>query len=104
MYPLLTFSKVNHCVIKLVMHVYPLVFITASTVRSAINLYRALSAWSIAIRDKEFLVEMRLRNHEPEAGEADEAVAEGGDKPLDMDAVMNADGLVLLVPGEQLED
>ena len=47
------------------MHVYPLVFIIASAVRSAVNLYGALSAWSIAIRDKEFLVEMRLRNHEP---------------------------------------
>ena len=56
------FKIIDHCQ---VMHVYPLVFIVASAVRSAVNLYGALSAWSIAIRDKEFLVEMRLRNHEP---------------------------------------
>lgn len=35
-------------------------------VRSTAVLYDLLSAWSNAIRDKEFLVEMRLRNHEPE--------------------------------------
>ncbi len=47
------------------MHVYPSVFVFASTIRSALKLCHALSAWSVAIRDKEFLVEMRLRNHEP---------------------------------------
>lgn len=84
------------------MHIYPLVFVTASTVRSAINLYSALSAWSIAIRDKEFLVEMRLRNHEPEAGEVDKAVTVGDDKPQDADAVVDPDRVVLLpVPREQ---
>ncbi|KAF9482616.1 hypothetical protein BDN70DRAFT_852941 [Pholiota conissans] len=48
------------------MHVYPSVFILAGSVRSAITLYGMLSSWSQAIRDKEFLVEMRLKNHEPE--------------------------------------
>ena len=50
-----------------VMHVYPSVFILAGTVRSAITLYGMLSSWSQAIRDKEFLVEMRLKNHDPNA-------------------------------------
>lgn len=48
------------------LHVYPGIFMTAGLVRSAVILYGMLSKWSQAIRDKEFLVEMRLRNHEPE--------------------------------------
>jgi E3 ubiquitin-protein ligase MARCH6 len=39
---------------------------TAGLVRSGVILYGMLSKWSQSIRDKEFLVEMRLRNHEPE--------------------------------------
>jgi E3 ubiquitin-protein ligase MARCH6 len=39
---------------------------TAGLVRSGAILYGMLSKWSQSIRDKEFLVEMRLRNHEPE--------------------------------------
>lgn len=66
------------------MHVYPLVFIVASAFRSVVNLYGALSAWSIAIRDKEFLVEMRLRNHEPESEEVNEAdIAESAEVVAD---------------------
>ena len=48
------------------MHVYPTVFVLAATLRSAVMAYDLLSSWSQAIRDKEFLVEMKLRNHEPE--------------------------------------
>lgn len=48
------------------MHVYPTVFVFAATVRSALVVFDLLSSWSQAIRDKEFLVEMKLRNHEPE--------------------------------------
>ena len=48
------------------MHVYPIVFVFAATIRSGIVLFDLLSSWSQAIRDKEFLVEMKLRNHEPE--------------------------------------
>ncbi|KAF8074708.1 hypothetical protein FPV67DRAFT_1474663 [Lyophyllum atratum] len=48
------------------MHVYPGIFMLSGLVRSAIVLYGLLSSWSQSIRDKEFLVEMRLRNHEPE--------------------------------------
>jgi len=75
------------------MHVYPLVFIVASAFRSAVNLYAALSAWSIAIRDKEFLVEMRLRNHEPEANKPvpGEDVA-----PLNPDVEVDPDRPVLI--------
>jgi len=48
------------------LHVYPGIFMTAGLVRSNVVLYGMLSKWSQSIRDKEFLVEMRLRNHEPE--------------------------------------
>jgi E3 ubiquitin-protein ligase MARCH6 len=49
-----------------VLHVYPGIFMSAGLVRSTVILYGMLSKWSQSIRDKEFLVEMRLRNHEPE--------------------------------------
>lgn len=49
-----------------VMHVYPGIFMFAGLIRSAVVLYDMLSSWAQSIRDKEFLVEMRLRNHEPE--------------------------------------
>jgi len=48
------------------MHVYPTVFVFAATLRSAAVAFDLLSSWSQTIRDKEFLVEMKLRNHEPE--------------------------------------
>ena len=48
------------------MHVYPTVFVFAATLRSAVVVFDLLSSWSQTIRDKEFLVEMKLRNHEPE--------------------------------------
>jgi hypothetical protein len=77
------------------MQVYPFVFIFASGVRSAVNLYGALSAWSIAIRDKEFLVEMRLRNHEPVevnkralGGDFTPAVGAGPDRPVPLNDVL----------------
>ncbi|RDB15868.1 ERAD-associated E3 ubiquitin-protein ligase doa10 [Hypsizygus marmoreus] len=48
------------------MHVYPGIFMFAGLARSGVVLYALLKSWSQSIRDKEFLVEMRLRNHEPE--------------------------------------
>ncbi|KAF9522418.1 hypothetical protein CPB83DRAFT_112389 [Crepidotus variabilis] len=60
------------------LHVYPFVFIFASTIRSAAALYKVLRAWSLAIRDKEFLVEMRLKNHEAEAEEREKRNRAGG--------------------------
>ena len=47
----------------------------AGLLRSGVVLYGMLSKWSQSVRDKEFLVEMRLRNHEPEKVN----VKEGGD-------------------------
>ncbi|GLB43378.1 putative RING finger membrane protein [Lyophyllum shimeji] len=68
------------------MHVYPGIFMFAGLVRSAIILYDLLSSWSQSIRDKEFLVEMRLRNHEPEKvnvaeGEANSEATSDADQP-----------------------
>ena len=46
------------------MHVYPGIFVFVGLMRSAVVLYELLSTWSQTIRDKEFLVEMRLMNHD----------------------------------------
>ncbi|EPQ56749.1 hypothetical protein GLOTRDRAFT_115872 [Gloeophyllum trabeum ATCC 11539] len=51
----------------LFMHVYPGIFGVIGLSRLANNAWVALSAWSQTIRDKEFLVEMRLQNMEPES-------------------------------------
>jgi E3 ubiquitin-protein ligase MARCH6 len=50
-----------------VMHIYPGIFTLFAFARSAVAMYGRMTSWSQAIRDKEFLVEMRLRNHEPGA-------------------------------------
>jgi len=47
------------------MHVYPGLFAVVGFGRSIMAGMALLSTWSQTIRDKEFLVEMRLRNHEP---------------------------------------
>jgi E3 ubiquitin-protein ligase MARCH6 len=47
------------------MHVYPGLFAVVGFGRSIVVGMTLLSSWSQSIRDKEFLVEMRLRNHEP---------------------------------------
>ena len=52
-----------------VMHVYPGLFVFVGLMRSAVVLYDLLSTWSQTIRDKEFLVEMRLVNHDNEKAE-----------------------------------
>ncbi|KAG5640450.1 hypothetical protein DXG03_008621 [Asterophora parasitica] len=63
----LTISSLDSYYSRLaVMHIYPGIFMLAGLVRSSIVLYGMLASWSQSIRDKEFLVEMRLRNHEPE--------------------------------------
>lgn len=49
-----------------VMHVYPSIFAAAGVARMAVTAATVLSSWSQSIRDKEFLVEMRLRNYEHE--------------------------------------
>ncbi|KAF9460561.1 hypothetical protein BDZ94DRAFT_1197761 [Collybia nuda] len=67
------------------MHVYPGIFMFAGLLRSAVVLYGLLSSWSQSIRDKEFLVELRLRNHEPE--KVNEKVAGKDALPLMVDEV-----------------
>ncbi len=52
-----------------VIHVYPAIFIIAASSRSALLSMDLLSSWSQSIRDKEFLVEMRLRNHDQDTVE-----------------------------------
>jgi E3 ubiquitin-protein ligase MARCH6 len=49
------------------MEVYPAIFVIVAGVRFGVVLIEVLGTWSQAIRDKEFLVEMRLRNLEPES-------------------------------------
>ncbi|KAI1796687.1 hypothetical protein LXA43DRAFT_986618 [Ganoderma leucocontextum] len=49
----------------LFLHVYPGIFTAAGLVHGAYALSKVLGSWSQTIRDKEFLVEMRLRNLEP---------------------------------------
>ncbi|KAJ7230501.1 hypothetical protein GGX14DRAFT_583567, partial [Mycena pura] len=51
----------------LFMEIYPAIFVTVAGVRFGAVLLQLLGSWSQSIRDKEFLVEMRLRNLEPEA-------------------------------------
>ncbi|KAF8625036.1 hypothetical protein AX17_006950 [Amanita inopinata Kibby_2008] len=48
------------------MHVYPGIFVVAGLMRSAMVLHDLFSTWSQTVRDKEFLVEMRLLNHDSE--------------------------------------
>ncbi|KAG0698227.1 hypothetical protein DFH29DRAFT_834916 [Suillus ampliporus] len=47
------------------MHAYPGMFATVGFYRASVATLRLLSSWSQAVRDKEFLVEMRLQNLEP---------------------------------------
>jgi E3 ubiquitin-protein ligase MARCH6 len=47
------------------MHAYPGMFATVGFYRASVTTLRLLSSWSQAVRDKEFLVEMRLQNLEP---------------------------------------
>lgn len=54
------------------MNIYPGIFVVAGLMQSSRYINDIVSSWSQAIRDKEFLVEMRLRNHEP--GAEDEAI------------------------------
>ncbi|KAJ6568247.1 hypothetical protein DFH09DRAFT_1261311 [Mycena vulgaris] len=54
----------------LFMEVYPAIFVTAAGVRFGAVLLEMLGTWSQSIRDKEFLVEMRLRNLEPESSKS----------------------------------
>ncbi|KAI0077759.1 hypothetical protein K474DRAFT_1620717 [Panus rudis PR-1116 ss-1] len=50
----------------LFLHVYPTIFIVAGFIHSLFVLSNAMGSWSQSVRDKEFLVEMRLQNLEPD--------------------------------------
>ena len=66
------------------MHVYPGIFMFFGLARSTIVFYGKLTSWSQAIRDKEFLVEMRLRNHESAKTDVEVKVeVEGGQGRLE---------------------
>ncbi|KDQ26811.1 hypothetical protein PLEOSDRAFT_1066099 [Pleurotus ostreatus PC15] len=47
-------------------YVYPVIFALVAVSGAVSLMYKSLLAWSQAVRDKEFLVEMRLQNHIPE--------------------------------------
>lgn len=51
------------------MHVYPGIFAVVGLSRMVVSATGVLSGWSQAIRDKEFLVEMRLQNLESDKAE-----------------------------------
>lgn len=54
--------QANH---QAVTYVYSSLFCLAGLMHTFILLRGLLASWSQAVRDKEFLVEMRLKNHEP---------------------------------------
>ena len=60
-----------------VLHVYPGIFTAAGLVHGAFALTKVVGSWSQTIRDKEFLVEMRLRNLEQEQEKNAEQQADG---------------------------
>ena len=59
--------------------IYPGIFAGVGVIRGIWGLHKVYQKWSQAVRDKEFLVEMRLRNLEPEGteGKAVEKKQEG---------------------------
>lgn len=50
--------------LHLVIHAYPGIFAAAGLFRMCASAMGMMALWSQAIRDKEFLVEMRLQNHD----------------------------------------
>lgn len=54
-----------------VLHVYPTIFTVAGCTHGLVSLSNLVGAWSQGVRDKEFLVEMRLQNLEPDLTKSD---------------------------------
>lgn len=50
--------------IRLVINIYPAIFAGAGIGRAIWSLHEVYGKWSQSVRDKEFLIEMRLRNLE----------------------------------------
>ena len=49
------------------MHVYPAICTLTAGILAALAAFDVINSWSQTVRDKEFLVEMRLQNLEPGA-------------------------------------
>lgn len=58
------------------MHVYPSVFATVGLATSFVAFASSWELWAQSLREKEFLVEMRLQNLEPGTPSTDETPAE----------------------------
>jgi len=81
----------------LFLHVYPSIFTAAGCAHGVISMSTVLSTWSQTVRDKEFLVEMRLQNHDPASAERpvrgkEEEKDAGKEIILDGDADTEVDG------------
>lgn len=59
--------------------IYPGIFAIVGIVRGIWGLHKMYLKWSQSVRDKEFLVEMRLRNLEPEEKTAEKKKEEEGE-------------------------
>ncbi|KAI0048750.1 hypothetical protein FA95DRAFT_1007728 [Auriscalpium vulgare] len=59
----------------ILMHVYPTIFAGAGVARIVLSTASVLGSWSQSIRDKEFLVEMRLRNYEQDQKNSEASVS-----------------------------
>ncbi|TCD71774.1 hypothetical protein EIP91_003117 [Steccherinum ochraceum] len=80
-------------------HVYPSIFTAAGCVHGISALSSLVGSWSQSVRDKEFLVEMRLQNLEQEAEkekerrdkEREKSASPLGDVDVDVEADQDAD-------------
>lgn len=68
------------CASPVVTSIYPGIFAGVGVVRGIWGLHKVYLKWSQAVRDKEFLVEMRLRNLEPEGAEGKTMEKKKGEK------------------------
>jgi hypothetical protein len=86
-----------------VTHIYPGIFLAITFSSTGAKIYDGMTKWSQTIRDKEFLVEMRLRNHDPEKEEEMKRIKDG-QQPASETQQHNADGDVEVDDGEGIVD
>ncbi len=78
-------SICSHCYVP-VLHVYPSIFTLAAVGQGTFALGNMFRTWSQTVRDKEFLVDMRLQNFEPEQeNKVEEKVETIGEIPIGLD-------------------